>query len=215
MREAWRSLPKIIAHTFTGRRLWWQIFAWGITFALVSSGLDWNYFQYMGRVSWDKALYPAVVLGALVPIVWPLGWIFYGHITHNRRTIRRAWVLGSAIVAAVTLVTAYKAFTGRLGPNLLDLSTDISRDFHFGFWRNGVFWGWPSGHTAVAFAMAPVLSKLFPRPKLVGRLAWLYAFYIGLGVTGSIHWLSEFIAGAIVGTLVGQSTVREDSRRMS
>jgi hypothetical protein len=33
--------------------------------------------------------------------------------------------------------------------------------------------------------------------------ALLYAFYIGLGVSVTIHWFSEFVAGAITGSVVG------------
>ena len=30
-----------------------------------------------------------------------------------------------------------------------------------------------------------------------------YAFYVGVGVSISIHWFSEFVAGAIIGSLIG------------
>ena len=30
-----------------------------------------------------------------------------------------------------------------------------------------------------------------------------YAFYVGIGVSATIHWFSEFAAGGIFGTLVG------------
>jgi hypothetical protein len=33
--------------------------------------------------------------------------------------------------------------------------------------------------------------------------ALLYAFYIGLGVSVTIHWFSEFVAGAIIGSVIG------------
>jgi len=31
----------------------------------------------------------------------------------------------------------------------------------------------------------------------------IHAFYIGLSVSMTIHWFSDFVAGAIIGTLVG------------
>jgi hypothetical protein len=34
-------------------------------------------------------------------------------------------------------------------------------------------------------------------------VAILYAFYIGLGVSMTIHWYSDFVAGAIIGSVVG------------
>jgi len=30
-----------------------------------------------------------------------------------------------------------------------------------------------------------------------------YAFYVGVDVSISIHWFSEFVAGAIIGSLIG------------
>ena len=38
---------------------------------------------------------------------------------------------------------------------------------------------------------------------LLGAL--LYAFYIGIGVSLSIHWFSDFAAGALIGTAIGIS----------
>jgi len=31
----------------------------------------------------------------------------------------------------------------------------------------------------------------------------LYALYIGVGVSMTIHWFSDFVAGAIVGAVIG------------
>ena len=51
--------------------------------------------------------------------------------------------------------------------------------------------------------MAVTLSKLFPRQKWLGYVAITYALYIGLGVSMTIHWFSDFSAGAIIGTAIG------------
>jgi len=51
--------------------------------------------------------------------------------------------------------------------------------------------------------MALTLWTLYPRSALVRSLALIYAFYIGLGVSINIHWFSDFVAGAIVGSLIG------------
>jgi membrane-associated phospholipid phosphatase len=37
----------------------------------------------------------------------------------------------------------------------------------------------------------------------VGWLALAYAGYIGLGVSMTIHWFSDFAAGAILGAVIG------------
>ncbi len=118
-------------------------------------------------------------------------------------------MVGSALVQAsilgLLISSLYKAFTGRLQPELVShlSNIDISGSFNFGFLRNGVFWGWPSSYTAVAFAMVAALLVLFPRRKSVIAAAALYALYIGLGVSVTIHWFSDFVAGAIIGTVIG------------
>ena len=67
----------------------------------------------------------------------------------------------------------------------------------------GAFQGWPSSHTATAFAMSMALVALFPKNKFVKYSAIIYAVYIGLGVSTTIHWFSDFVAGAILGTVIG------------
>ena len=69
--------------------------------------------------------------------------------------------------------------------------------------RGGVFWGWPSSHTTIAFAMAVTLFTLCPKQRWLGFVAILYAFYVGIGVSMTIHWFSDFVAGAIIGSVIG------------
>ena len=82
--------------------------------------------------------------------------------------------------------------------------TDSSHGFQLGFLKGGIFWGWPSSHATIAFAMSVCLITLFPKTKLMVALALIYALYVGLAVSVSIHWLSEFVAGAIIGSVIGR-----------
>jgi membrane-associated phospholipid phosphatase len=133
-----------------------------------------------------------------------------------------AWALGQAALLGYLISCCYKAFTGRLPPPFFRHLTnpvvdgapwiDSSHGFQFGFLKGGVFWGWPSSHTAVAFAMSVCLVTLHPKNKMLVFLALLYAFYIGLGVSVTIHWLSEFVAGAIIGSVIGMTVGRSFKR---
>jgi len=105
-------------------------------------------------------------------------------------------VIGGIIAAA------YKAVTGHVHPSH-GVGDDTSRIFRFCFLRGGVFWGWPSSHTTIAFAMAVTVFGLFPKQRWLGRMALAHAFYIGTGVSMTIHWFSDFVAGALVGTVFG------------
>jgi membrane-associated phospholipid phosphatase len=122
------------------------------------------------------------------------------------------WAIGQAALLGYLVSIAYKTFTGRVHP-AHNVGEDISHVFRFGFLRGGVFWGWPSSHTTVAFAMALAVFTLFPKQRWLGIVAILYAFYVGIAVSMTIHWFSDFVAGAIIGSVVGfvvgKSFVRE------
>ena len=47
-------------------------------------------------------------------------------------------------------------------------------------------------------------SKRIYKIKIIRFIALAYAFYIGIGVSvTSIHWFSEFVAGATIGSVIG------------
>jgi len=51
--------------------------------------------------------------------------------------------------------------------------------------------------------MAATLFTLFPKRRWLGYLVITCALYIGIGVSMTIHWFSDFLAGAIIGTAIG------------
>jgi membrane-associated phospholipid phosphatase len=63
--------------------------------------------------------------------------------------------------------------------------------------------------------MAATVFMRFPKRR-GGCLAIAYALYIGIAVSTTIHWFSDFAAGAIVGattgTVVGSGFLRSETR---
>ena len=51
--------------------------------------------------------------------------------------------------------------------------------------------------------MAVTILTLFPKRRWLGCLAIAYALYVGIGVSMTIHWFSDFVAGAIIGSVIG------------
>ena len=51
--------------------------------------------------------------------------------------------------------------------------------------------------------MAVTVFTLCPKQRWLGWVAILYAGYVGLGVSMTIHWFSDFAAGAIIGSVIG------------
>jgi len=202
MKQFLTTLPRNLIGCFKGRRLVWHVIAILFTFVLVMSGFDWRYYLATRNPALRSWMWPAVGIGGLLPIALPLILFALGILARNARTILTGWAIGQAALLGALIVVAYKAFTGRAHP-AHSAGADISHVFHFGFLRGGVFWGWPSSHTTIAFAMAVTVCTLWPKQLWLSLVALLYAFYVGIGVSMTIHWYSDFVAGAIIGSVIG------------
>jgi membrane-associated phospholipid phosphatase len=213
MPELLQRLPQNVITIFRGRNLWYHLLAIILTVLIIESGTDWTYYRWTRSEAIAQAALPAILLGTLFPVFGILGLIIFGTVSRNRQLVSTGWALGQAALLGYLISIGYKAWTGRIPPPFRGFQmsaanagslVDTSHGFQLGFLKGGIFWGWPSSHTTVAFAMSFCLIALYPRNKIVVIAALLYAFYIGLAVSVSIHWLSEFVAGAIFGSLIGR-----------
>jgi membrane-associated phospholipid phosphatase len=96
-----------------------------------------------------------------------------------------------AVASAVNFLytTAIKATVDRTRPN-------SSNDQSF-----------PSGHTSNAFAWATVMERHYG--PIVGLPFYTLASIVGISrVTGGYHHLSDVLAGATIGFIIGRTTVR-------
>src|SRR5271157_1290733 len=205
MRGFFYNFLRNVVKCFRGYNLFWHLLAIGLTYIIVTSGFDWLYFKYFKGSLLRSLLFPAVRLGSRLPIIVPIALYVTGKLGSNLKAVNAAYAVGQSVLIGLLLAAFYKTFTGRVHPPRLlapDI-IDISGEFRFGFLRGGVFWGWPSSHTTIAFAMAVTLLMLYTENKIVRYLAIFYSLYIGLGVSISIHWFSDFVAGAIIGTVIG------------
>lgn len=202
MKHFFSTLLKNIADSFRGENIWWHLVAIALTAIIVITGLDWYYFTITRSPLFNTLFFPAVIVGAFVPMIGLFILLFIGWIIKNAKTKMLAWALGQAAVIGWLISSFYKALTGRIPPPQT-IAVDISNQFNFGFFREGIFWGWPSSHTAVAFAMAFALITIYPKNKIVKFLSIIYALYIGIGISFNIHWFSEFVAGVIIGAIIG------------
>jgi membrane-associated phospholipid phosphatase len=208
------TIPRNILRSFWGRNVLWHILAIGATWLIVSSGFDWLYFEKTR--AFGRYLFPAVILGWLVPLVFPVVSYIAGAIRKDRRVVCSAYSAAQAAVIGLLIASFYKALTGRPGLRYAARNmVDTSREFRFGFLKGGVFFGWPSSHTTVAFAMAAAIWTLYPDSKVTRCAALLYALYVGVGVSMTIHWFSDFVAGAIIGAVIGLTVGKAFRDRLS
>lgn len=209
MHERWpifHKLPQTVAGCFQGKYLIAQIIAILLTILLVTTGIDWAYFEATRSGLLRALIFPAIALGGLLPILAPLLFLLFGMRRKNSELTNAAWGLGQAAILGSLLSSFYKTFTGRIPPHVIPEVTslsDISHGFQLGFLRGGIFWGWPSSHATIAFAMATTFALLFSGKKHLKYIGFAYAAYVAFGVSVSIHWLSEAVAGVIFGTVIG------------
>jgi membrane-associated phospholipid phosphatase len=208
-RTFFQDLLKNAVRCFKGYNLLWHLLAIVLTCFILNSGFDWYYFIATRMPGLRGYLFPAVRLGMFLPVILPLSLLAVYAVNRSFRFRNTALALAQTAVLGLVISSLYKAFTGRIPPPhffrnaLPGPLADTSHGFRFGFLRGGMFWGWPSSHTSVAFAMAVALWKLYPENRIVRYGAILYALYVGIAVSMSIHWFSEFAAGAIIGSVIG------------
>ena len=122
--------------------------------------------------------------------------------------VPRRWPFDGAIaslIASGLITPALKEALGRSRPHQAASGTD----FH-PFGGRASF---PSGHTTQAFAVASVIAGEYDS-RWVDVAAYGSAALVGYArVLHDAHYLSDVAAGALVGTLVGRTVVRANSRR--
>jgi len=107
-------------------------------------------------------------------------------VAHDASGIKTAKRLALSLGTATVVVGALKRITDRPRP-------DGSNDYSF-----------PSGHTAGAFAAATVIAR--EHGRTAGAIAYGAAAAAGYArIANNKHYLSDVVAGAIIGRLIGRA----------
>jgi membrane-associated phospholipid phosphatase len=181
-----------------------------LTYVLIITGLDWKYFIYVSNNLPRFLLFTSDILGFLIAIfLTPTLYLIY-KIKKDALSRILAEVSFYSVVLGYLVSTGIKIFTGRTSPPMhrgINILIDNSNSFHFGFMREQIIGGWPSSHATIIFALAVSLSLVLPifYPKYL-RYQFIFftiAAFVSVGVTFGFHWLSEFLAGATLGSIIG------------
>ncbi len=223
-------LLSIFRELITLRYIFCYAFAALLTYCIVASGADWNYNWYVHtyintRVDIlgfaDGLGFFAALSFCLIPA---LAYFFTRRVHYKQLTVVVLYVL----LVGLSVSTAIKVFAGRESPphfhpsyaaeGLLKMDTweDNSTHFQFGFMREQVFGGYPSSHATLFFAFASTYllylraRRRHVRAQEVILVCILYALalFISIGVSFGHHWLSESVAGAVLGVCIGHAVAK-------
>ena len=178
----------------------------GATYLLIESGVDADVHAWSARRNETLSIatsVPALIGGFFVPIAVPL------YMMRSDATRNGGMAAQQAVFVSFTVTTLLKALTGRSAPDA-ETPRDVderSRHFRYGFLRGGIIHGWPSGHTMTNMALAASLSSYFNDSKRVKYYAYGWATYVmasaTFGAQGGVHWLSDVVAGGLMGWTIG------------
>ncbi|MBI4445879.1 MAG: phosphatase PAP2 family protein [Acidobacteria bacterium] len=128
----------------------------------------------------------------------PMAVALSGYAAGNPRLIDFGWVSSEAVVNAFFLSKSLKLITQRSRPH---------RGKRSGFWNGGN--SFPSGHSAVAWALAAATAQHFQQKKWVPWLVYPLAGMISFSrVTSGNHVASDVVTGSAIGFLVGNRIAR-------
>jgi hypothetical protein len=207
MREFVYSLPRNFGGCFKGWKIAWHLVAIGLGVILVTSGFDWFYLSATRSPQLLAWFIPGINVGVWVPLALPPLLLLAGMVFKRAWITRTGWALAQVALIGLVLTELIKAVTGRPQPPF-QMGPDTSHVFHFGLLRSEMVSGWPSGHTIIAFGMAVTLFWLFPKKRWICTAALSYAFYIGLSVSMTVHWFSDFASGIVFGLIIGTTVGR-------
>jgi len=197
-----------------------HVAAVGTTVAFTRGGPDHNASLYFREhASWGKPGIGAEILGYVAPTAGTAMVYLVGRVSQNDRTLVASYALIQATALTLATVTTLKFFTGRAPPDKIDHegSRDVSHSFRFGLGRGGIIDGWPSGHTAVITAMATTLASYY-RDAAVTIIGATMIAYTGFSMVsydgGTVHWLSDVVAGFLIALPIGINVGRSFRARL-
>ena len=195
----------------TGTNGLFQAGAVGVTPLLVYSDADARAQSYFHNHPTVGYLSFPVPPGGLVTALVPYLLYRHGRNHSDPETLAAAYASGQALLIAFTWQTTLKAFTGRREPigDPEEGVSERSRGFRLGFLRGGLFHGWPSGHAMTIAAMMTSLATYYPESSALRWGTLATTLYTAVGVTavfgGQMHWLSDGVAGTLMGIAIGRA----------
>jgi membrane-associated phospholipid phosphatase len=190
------------------------------TWAFIETGIDWKWRNIAYNNTWSSNYgRPGLYIGAIIPALAPIMTYTIGRFTHDEKLQITGMALVQTLILTLAIQSPLKMITGRTTPGIVTI-LDQKRNSRidnfsneFNWFSNNFIDGWPSGHTANAFAAAATISEIYNDNLWLKIGLFSYATLIGFGVTLDVHWASEALAGALIGYAIGK-TVGKSFRKL-
>ena len=182
------------------------------TWAFIETGIDWSWRNIAYENDWlSRCGTPGLYIGYVVPGITPIVTYIIGRSIKNEKLQISGLALAQSFVLTLGIQSILKMSTGRALPGIVN-GLDHTRnsridDFsdEFNWFNMNFIGGWPSGHTANAFAAAATIAEIYHDNLPVKIGVYTYAILMGLGKSVSVHWVSEVFAGALIGYAIGKT----------
>jgi membrane-associated phospholipid phosphatase len=189
------------------------------TWTFIETGLDWKWRNTVYNNIWlSNCGRPGLYIGYVVPAITPVITYAIGRFVKDEKLQITGLALVQSLALTLAIQTPLKMITGRALPGIVteldhtrNPRTDDFSD-EFNWFNNNFIGGWPSGHTANAFAAAATISEIYKDNIWLNIGVYSYAALIGFGVTLDVHWASEALAGALIGYAVGKTVGKNFSK---
>jgi membrane-associated phospholipid phosphatase len=194
------------------------------TLIFIETRLDWKW----NRLAYNNEWMPKTgnyfnYVGYAVPALTPIALYVTGRAVKDEKLQITGLALTQSLALTMLIQTPLKIITGRTWPGIVDgwdspLSkrSDRTDDYsdEFNWFNLDAIGGWPSGHTANAFAAAATIAHIYHENTALKAAVYTYASLIGLGMSIYDHWASDILAGALIGYAVG-ATVGKSFRGLT
>jgi membrane-associated phospholipid phosphatase len=214
------ALAPNVADAFSGPNLGYFALAIVATGVLAFSGADHAahsaFAHHLDNEMWSTT---ANVAGYVIPIaVAPTIWVV-GLARKNRKLVGAGSAAVQAVLVTAATTAVLKFVSGRPYPAHDGDVGDPSRAREFSPFQHGLG-AWPSGHTGTTISIAAALTAYLPEERWVPLVGYPLALGIGFGmIDRDSHWVSDVVAGALIGHAIGYTIGRnfrrrEDARRI-
>ncbi|MDR1230151.1 MAG: phosphatase PAP2 family protein [Spirochaetaceae bacterium] len=218
--DMFRNIGKNILNTFSHNNGMNFIGAAAATHVFIETGWDWKWRDVPYRNTWiADGGRPGLYIGYVIPAIAPVTAYLAGRTLKNEKLQIAGVALAQSVLLTTGIQSSLKMISGRALPGIvadLDHARDSrTNDFsgEFNWFNMNPIGGWPSSHTASAFAAAATIAEIYDDSLILKIVAYSYAALIGFGVTLNVHWASDAVAGALMGYAIGKTVGRSFSGR--